>query len=68
MNFKLLRKLFLNRLTVDSKSMDMRRRDFNQAIFDANDGAACFYGIDLDMVMEKFDFAIDDYKRNNKIK
>lgn len=58
-----LRELFLKRLTVDSESTDRRKKDFNQAIFDADEGFACFTNTDLDMVMEKFDLAIRDFKR-----
>ncbi len=53
-----LRKLFLHFLTVDSECKDARRKDFNQAIFNAQEGWACFNDTDLDMVMEKFDKAV----------
>lgn len=33
-----LRKAFVKRLTVDSSHHDARRKDFNQAIFDADEG------------------------------
>lgn len=46
--------------TVDSLHHDARRKDFNQAIFDADEGFACFNGTDLDMVLEKFDAAVRD--------
>ena len=39
-----LRKAFIKRLTVDSPHHDARRKDFNQAIFDADEGFACFNG------------------------
>ncbi len=55
-----LRKAFVKRLTVDSPHHDARRKDFNQAIFDAEEGFACFNGTDLDMVLEKFDAAVRD--------
>ena len=55
-----LRKAFIKRLTVDSPHHDARRKDFNQAIFDADEGFACFNGTDLDMVLEKFDAAVRD--------
>lgn len=48
-----LRKAFVKRLTVDSPHHDARRKDFNQAIFDAEEG---FNGTDL----EKFDAAVRD--------
>lgn len=53
-----LRKAFVKRLTVDSDCHDRRRKDFNQAIFDTDEGFACFNGTDLDMVLEKFDAAV----------
>lgn len=34
-----LRKAFIKRLTMDSPHHDARRKDFNQAIFDADEGA-----------------------------
>ena len=52
-----LRELFLKYLTEDSKTHDARRKEFNQAIFNAKDGEAVFNGTDLDMVMQKFDAA-----------
>jgi hypothetical protein len=58
-----LRELFLKRLTIDSDNTDRRKKDFNQAIFDAEEGFACFCNTDLDMIMEKFDLAIKDLKR-----
>ena len=57
---KKLRDLFLKYLTVDSKIKDARRKDFNQAIFDAKEGWACFTDTDLHMVMEKFDKALKE--------
>ena len=33
-----LRELFIKYLTEDSKTQDMRHKDFNQAIFDKEDG------------------------------
>ena len=58
-----LRVLFLKRLTIDSETQDARRKDFNQAIFDAKEGWAVFNGTDLDMVMEKFDAATRELER-----
>lgn len=49
---------FLRLLTEDSETGDRRRKDFNQAIFDAERGYACFTGTTLDMVMDKFDRAV----------
>jgi hypothetical protein len=53
-----LREEFLRLLTEDSETKDRRRREFNQAIFDAERGYACFNDTDLGMVMEKFDRAV----------
>ena len=63
-----LRELFLKYLTVDSESMDMRRKDFNQAIFlpysdDYFSGKQVFNGTDLEMVMEKFDKAASELEK-----
>mgnify|MGYP001578600186 CR=1 FL=1 len=59
---KKLRELFLKYLTEDSPTHDARRKEFNQAIFDAKSGLAVFSGTDLDMVMEKFDKAYKEIK------
>lgn len=56
-----IRELFVKHLTEDSVTQDARRKEFNQAIFDAKDGLAVFNGTDLDMVMEKFDKATKDW-------
>ena len=58
-----LRKAFVRLLTVDSETKDRRRRDYNQAIFDAYYGWAVFNGTDLDMVMQKFDKAVREVRR-----
>ena len=65
---KKLRELFIKYLTVDSETQDARRKDFNQAIFiDPSDavygGRQCFNGTDLDMVMAKFDKAVNEYQK-----
>ena len=52
-----LRDEFLRLLTEDGPTTDARRREFNQAIFNKDEGWAIFNGTDLDMVMEKFDRA-----------
>ena len=56
-----LREFFLKYLTEDSETQDARRKDFNQAIFNAKEGWAVFHGTDLDMVMEKFDRAVKEH-------
>lgn len=53
-----LRSEFLRVLTTDSETKDRRRREFNQAIFDAKQGYACWTNTDLDMVMDAFDKAV----------
>ena len=59
-----LRRLFLKYLTEDSPSRDRRRKGFNQAIFDKDEGWQVFNGTNLDMVMEKFDMAIKELEVN----
>lgn len=61
-----LRAAFLKRLTVDSIHHDRCRKDFNQAIFDAEEGFACFNGTDLNMILDKFDAAVADITRSGK--
>lgn len=63
MNAVELRREFVRLLTVDSSHHDRRKSDFNQAIFDAKEGWACFTGTDLDMVLEKFDRAVKNVRR-----
>jgi hypothetical protein len=58
-----LRAAFVTALTVEGPTQDARRKDFNQRIFDAKEGWACFNGTDLDMVMEKFDKAVKKVSR-----
>jgi len=58
---KRLYKLFLKYLTEDSKTQDARRKEFNQAIFDKDEGWQVFNGTDLEMVLEKFDRAVAEY-------
>jgi hypothetical protein len=53
-----LRATFLRLLTVDSPHRDRRRKDYNQAIFDPEQGWAVFSGTDLGMVMSAFDRAV----------
>lgn len=52
-----LRKEFVRLLTTDSETHDRRRRDFNQAIFTADEGWAIWSSTDLNMVMDKFEDA-----------
>ena len=61
-----LRAAFLKRLTVDSAYHDRCRKDFNQAIFDAEEGFACFNGTDLAMILDKFDAAVADITKCGK--
>ena len=62
---KELRTLFLKYLTIDSETQDRRRKNFNQAIFDAKKGWAVFNGTGLDMVMEKFDAATEELEHGS---
>lgn len=55
-----LREAFLARLTVSSPHSDRRRKDYNQAIFNPDEGWAIFNGTDLDMVLDAFDAAVKD--------
>jgi hypothetical protein len=57
-----LRELFIKYLTQDSTTMDARRREFNQAIFDAEKGFANYCRTDLAMVLEKFDKAMREFE------
>lgn len=57
---------FITNLTIDSETTDARRKDFNQAIFDAEKGYQIFNGTDLGMVLNKFNKAIQ--QERNKLK
>lgn len=57
-----LREEFIRCLTVDSETRGARRKDFNQAIFDAERGFAVFNGTDLGMILAKFDQAVRNMK------
>ena len=52
-----LRAEFLRLLTEDGPTHDRRRKDYNQAIFNAEHGWAIWTSTDLEMVMSKFDKA-----------
>ncbi len=54
-----LRTEFLRLLTQDSETRDRRRREYNQAIFNAEEGWAVWSSTDLEMVMGKFDKAVE---------
>ena len=61
------RKLFINRMTVDSDHNDRRRKDFNQAIFGYNDDGstyAVWSETDMDMVLQCFDDAVEDWRKS----
>ena len=62
-----LRESFLKFLTEDSPHHDMRKKDFNQAIFNKEEGWQVFNGTDLEMVMEKFDRAIKECQKLEKL-
>ena len=62
-----LRDLFIKRMTIDSKTHDRRRRDYNMPIFlYREDGStrACWNDTDMDMVLECFDNAVKDWRRS----
>ena len=61
-----MREAFVRRLTEDSETDDRRRRDYNQAIFNAEYGWAIFSDTDLDMVMDAFDRAMSDVFRGHR--
>jgi len=62
-----LRVLFIKYLTLDSETHDARSKEFNQAIFDAEEGFARWTNTDLDMVLDKFDRAVKEYKENKGV-
>ena len=61
------RELFIKRMTVDSETHDARRKDFNQAIFFYDDYAGehiqCFNDTSMEMVLDKFDLAVKDWRK-----
>jgi hypothetical protein len=57
-----LKDLFIKYLTEDSPHNDRRRKDYNQAIFDKNEGWLIWNTCDLDMIMEKFDKAVKELR------
>ena len=63
---KRLRELFIKYLTQDSETKDARRREFNQAIFNADEGWAIWNVTDLDMVLDKFDRAISEVQKEER--
>jgi len=62
-DYERLRAIFLRLLTVDGPTRDRRRREYNQAIFNAEGGWAVWSSTDLDMVMDKFDKAAKEAER-----
>lgn len=68
-----LRELFVRRLTVDSETQDRRRREYNQALFSyysddffhktSEETYQRWNEITLEMVMQKFDAAVKDWRR-----
>ena len=56
-----LTELFIKYLTQDSQTQDRRRKEYNQAIFDCDEGWAVFTGTNLDMVLDKFDMALKEW-------
>ena len=63
----LFRRLFIKRMTVDSKHNDRRRKDFNQAIFGYNEDGSTYpvwSEMDMDMVLQCFDDAVKDWRKS----
>lgn len=56
------RLIFLKYLTEDSETNDARRKDFNQAIFDKDEGWAVWSETTLNMVMNAYDAAVKEYE------
>ena len=63
-----LRDEFVRLLTEDSETKDRRRRDYNQAIFNASSGEPIWVPTDgyLDMVLGKFDKAVKNMWRKQR--
>ena len=61
-NINNVRNEFFRLLTQDSPHSDRRKKDYNQAIFSV-DGWAVFTSTNLEMVMNKFDKAVDNLER-----
>ena len=66
--FDELKQLFIKRMTEDSETQDRRRKDYNQAIFfwdeHYNEHLACFSSTSMEMVLEKFDDAVNDWRKS----
>lgn len=56
--YLVLRNELLRFMTEDSETRDMRRKDYNQAIFDAETGYPIWTRTSLNMVLDKFDKAV----------
>jgi hypothetical protein len=65
MTYDLLRDEFFRMLTEDSETKDRRRKEYNQAIFDAIEGWPVFTSTDLWMVLDKFDAAVHNLGRKS---
>lgn len=64
---KVFRELFIKRMSHKSETTDRRKRDFNCPIFFWNEYAgehsAVFSDTSMEMVLDKFDQAVKDYRR-----
>jgi hypothetical protein len=60
-----LRREFIELLTQESETRDMRRREYNQALFDPESGNPVWSSTDLGMVLEKFDKAVKNQNRKS---
>lgn len=72
-NFEELRRLFIQRMTVDSEHSDRRRKDYNQAIFGwwedepnkvPENTFPCWTPMKMDMVLKCFDDAVKDWRKS----
>ena len=59
-----LKDLFIKFLTENSETQDRRRKEFNQAIFNAETGRECWSNTSIDMVLDKFDKAAEHLLKN----
>ena len=69
-----LRKLFIKRMSADSKETNPQKREYNRPIFrnyewrDDDEHHSCYEDMTMEMVLDKFDLAVKDMKRLEKDK
>lgn len=63
---KEFRELFIKRMIIDNGT-DKRKKDYNQSIFFLSEMTGeheqCFYNITMEMVLDKFDLAVIDWRK-----